>query len=324
MRYIVEISIVAQSRSALHRKSVVLCCDAKYLPYAALTIDTLLRSNPRPDFDICVVSLDPLVLPEVLRRDEVRFCQIAVGDVFDGLRTTDRFSLAAYVRLALPAAFVEDYDRILYLDCDIMVVGTAISEVFDIDLGDAPIGAVSDNMKWKYPGKPTPDQAGLGVNGPYFNSGVLLIDCQAFLAQGVLDACLRVAAENNPEKIHFDQTLLNLALVGNWAGLHPVWNWQWAAVRPMLEVYVDVQILHFVGIAKPWSAHAKGMPLRYRALAYRFLKAHFPALDVPLPTRQFDKWSVIATLVHHIGKVPVFAQLMAHYGSDIMSVKRPK
>ncbi|MEJ6397456.1 glycosyltransferase family 8 protein [Yoonia sp. 208BN28-4] len=318
------ISVLSQTRAATHRQAVVLCCDAKYLPYAALTLHTLVQRNPDRAFDLCITSLDALVLPPVLQDMGVRFCQIDVGDAFAGLPVNDRFSIAAYLRLALPDALGGDYDRILYLDCDIIVAGDELGAVFDLPLGDRPVAAVSDSVKWKRPGKPTKDQAALGVTGPYFNSGVMLIDCAAFEAQEVRAACIRIAGDHDPAKIHFDQTLLNLALADNWIALHPAWNWQWAIVRPMFEHVIDTQIVHFIGVVKPWADHKGELPARYRATAVRFLRTHFPDVAVANPAPDMSRRGFVGWFIQHIAKAGDFAALMAHHGADIMQVKRPK
>jgi hypothetical protein len=80
-----DIHIISQNRPARARNAVVLCCDAKYLPYAALTIHTLLRHAPQRDYDICIASLDALDMPPALAADDIRLCQIDVGTAFDGM-----------------------------------------------------------------------------------------------------------------------------------------------------------------------------------------------------------------------------------------------
>ena len=317
------IHLQSSSKPANARHAVILCCDEGYLPFAALGIETLRRNSPDRDFDICLVSQAPLTLPDSLSHWDLRLCVMDVGDAFDGLRTSERFSVAAYLRLALPAAFVADYDRILYLDCDVFAVGPAVGDIFELDLHGAPVGAVSDNVKWKRPGKPTPDQAALEINGPYFNSGVLLIDCQRFLDVDVLGRCLALAQTHAEDKIYFDQTLLNLALTNEWAQLHPAWNWQWSVVRAMFEVLIEVQLVHFVSEAKPWSDSRGRLPVRYRAFAERFLGQHFPHVDVPNTPRPMPVKRLIAQLFRHMGKAPQMAKVMDDAGTDIRRVKAP-
>ena len=321
-----QIKVIAENRPAKSRHAVVFCCDAKYLPYAALAIHTLVRNNPVRDYDICITSLDALDMPPALEGHDVRLCQIDVGDAFAGFPVSDRFSVAAYLRLTLPDAFAADYARILYLDCDVFVVGEALGDVFSLDLVGRPVGASNDCAKLKHPSKPTNDQKALGINGPYFNSGMLLIDVNAFREQFILAKCGDVLVQYGTDKIYFDQTLLNVALIGNWAELHPAWNWQWAIVRAFFEVLIDVQIVHFVSVAKPWSDPRGGLPVKYRETARRFFHTFYPdlAISIGAPAKQLQKKKVFARLVKHITRSFTFVNGYNRHGGDIMKVVLPE
>jgi lipopolysaccharide biosynthesis glycosyltransferase len=316
--------IVNASRPAQHSRAVVFCCDEKYLSFAAFAISSLFDAVPAPDFDICIVSLDELGSPKPYV-NEVRMCQIDVGTRFSVLPTSERFSVAAYLRLVLAEAFAQDYDRILYLDCDVLVEGARFANVFDLDIGDAPIGAVMDVYKDKGRNKQTADQRALGINGPYFNSGVLLIDCKAFVAQRIADACIDVAVRHSEDQLHFDQTLLNVALAGKWAQLHPAWNWQWEVVRPQFASYVDPQVTHFLSATKPWTDAKGALPIRYRERARSFFGTYYPDLETNIapPSHQLRKSKVLARLLKHAFKAQQFVEMFNRHGGDIMKVLPP-
>ncbi len=318
----VRAKISKASRLAQNRHAVIFCCDANYLPFAALAISTLLDSVSEPDFDICIVSLDALELPEQLAVSKVRMCQIDVDTRFDSLPTSHRFSVAAYLRIVLAEAFERDYDRILYMDCDIMVVGERFASVFDLDLGSAPIGAVMDVFKEKRPNQQTHDQRAINMSGPYFNSGVLLIDCQRFLKQQIADKCIHAATQYAKEKIYFDQTLLNLVLQGKWAQLHPAWNWQWEVVRPQFSVYADPQVVHFLSGQKPWSDQNGTIPIKYREKSRRFFQRYYPELDkkVAPAAQRLKKRKVLARLMKHALLASRFVDMFNRHGGDIMRV----
>ncbi|WP_019955425.1 glycosyltransferase family 8 protein [Yoonia vestfoldensis] len=320
-----EIRVIAENRPAKSRHAVVLCCDKKYLPYAALTIHTLLRNTPVRDFDVCITSLDALDMPPALEGHDIRMCRIDVGDAFEGMPVTDRLSVATYMRLALPEAFASDYDRILYIDSDVFIVGTALSDVFTLDLGGRVLGACLDTTKWKHPTRQTRDQAAVGITGSYFNAGVLLIDCVAFCAQDIRLRCIATAQKHAGSVFELDQTLLNIMLQDAWAMLHPAWNWQWVVVRPLFEAYVDTQIVHFIGTAKPWSAKGAKVPVRYREIARRFMEANYPelAMDIARPKPRFEGLDLAATFLRHMTRTRQFAGAYNRHGGDILCVLAP-
>lgn len=316
--------ITNTSRPAQHSRAVVFCCDEKYLPFAHFAISSLLDAVQQPAFDICIVSLEKLDAPEPFS-DAVRMCQMDVGTRFAALPTSDRFSVAAYLRLVLAEAFEHEYDLILYMDCDVLVEGARFAKVFDLDIGDAPIGAVMDVYKDKRRNRQTSDQRALGLHGAYFNSGVLLIDCKTFVAQEIADKCIEVAVKHSADKLHFDQTLLNVALAGNWAQLHPAWNWQWEVVRPQFALYMDPQIIHFLSATKPWKDAKGALPIRYREKARLFFDAHYPELELNIapPSTQLTKRKVLARLIKHVFKVSRFVEMFNRHGGDIMKVRPP-
>ena len=320
-----EISIIAENRPAKSRHAVVFCCDTKYLPYAALAIHTLVRNNPVRDFDICITSMDALDMPPALEGHDVRFCHIDVGDAFAGFPTSERFSVAAYLRLALPQAFSTEYSRVLYLDSDIFIVGDALETVFSLNLSNSPVGAVTDITKLKHPTRPTEDQKDLGLNGPYFNSGVLLVDVQRFIEARVLERCAEVAVFYKDRPIFFDQTLLNVALQEEWMELNMAWNWQWPFSRSLFESFLDVQIVHFIGSDKPWSDPKRKLPMRYREITRRFFQQYYPSLadKIPSPDIPLGRGALFRFFFRHMTKIHLFTKGYNRQCGDIMKVLPP-
>lgn len=267
------------SRPARSDRAVVFACDGRYLPYALVAADRLAALHPVRDFDICLCALDEtLVVPESLARLELRACRIATGGLLSGLRTDARRTEAAYLRLALPDAFRNEYRRLLYLDSDVFPQGGDWQALLGIDLRGRAIGAVRDNLQWRRP-KRRPEQfvrLGLGF-APYFNSGLLLIDVDAFLAQDVLGRCLALARAEPDKLVGLDQELLNAVLHGDWAELSPLWNWQYTRSSMLFEAMETAHLVHFIGGKKPWNHTDGALPLKFRAAYHRFLDRHLPA-----------------------------------------------
>ncbi|MFN3664298.1 glycosyltransferase family 8 protein [Yoonia sp.] len=321
-----QIRVVAENRPAKSRHAVVFCCDANYLPYAALAIHTLLRNNPVRDYDICITSLDELTIPPALEGHDIRMCQIDVGDAFATIPTPRKLSMTAYLRLVLAEAFSSEYSRVFYLDCDVFVVGEAINDAFAINLGECPVGACRDSAKWKKPYRDTKDQSEAGFHGNYFNSGALLIDTQKFLDQDIRAACIQASNQVAHKLSMLDQPILNIALKDNWMELHPAWNWQWVAVRPMFDMFINVQILHFIGSSKPWSDQKDSVPVRYREIARRFMDMYYPHLsqNIGEPAKRLSKRAMVFRILKHLTRTFKFVDGYNRHGGDIMKVLPPK
>jgi lipopolysaccharide biosynthesis glycosyltransferase len=280
--------IVWQSAPAAHDRAVVLCCDAKYLPFSLMAAGQVLAQPEARDFDVCIVANEPVSLPPTLAHLPVRLVQVDPGLLFDDQDVHGRLPVASYVRLALPDILAGDYGRIAYLDSDMFIDGGDFGRLLRLDLGGRPLAAVRDYYQWLNPEVHIGDFKAAGLPArPYFNSGLLLFDLDDWRRRQVMARCLEIGRRYGPALKNYDQSLLNCLFPGDWAELSPVWNWQISFKRPFLETVAGPNVVHFIG---PWKAWNDGdthhLPIRYRRAYARYMAAHFPGRDlVPPVTR---------------------------------------
>jgi hypothetical protein len=272
------VSIAFQAdRPACSRRAIALCCDDRYLPFAAFMAWQIATLSPERDFDICICSIDGLELPKSLDHLGVRLCQIEAEAAFDGMGRDQRQTVSTYLRLALPDAFANDYDRILYLDSDIFVQGGDLAALLSIDLKGRPIAAVRDNPQWRTPNRRPADLKALGLAAaPYFNAGVLLIETRPWLDANTLGRAQVVGQTQADKLVHKDQTLLNVVFHQNWAEISPVWNWQYVQKSRLFESMADAHLVHFIGPNKPWKDPKGIFPPRFAKALAPFVATHFP------------------------------------------------
>jgi hypothetical protein len=265
------------SRPARHDRAVVFACDGNYAKYALFAADQIARLAPERNFDICLCAMgEDLASVPSLDRHGFRFCRIGAEGIFTGLNLDARRTEAAYLRLALPDAFADEYRRLLYLDSDVFVQGGDFSRLMRLDLGDRAIAAVRDNIQWRSPERRPEQFQKVGLPGArYFNSGLLLIDVEAFNARGLLGQCLEFAVAHQGQMIGHDQNLLNCVLRGDWAELHPAWNWQYTRATMIFEALEGANIVHFIGAKKPWKHAGGALPLKFRRAYRAFFAEHF-------------------------------------------------
>lgn len=79
--------------------------------------------------------------------------------------------LTAYARLYIPE-LIPDADRVIYLDCDTLIVGD-IEPLYTIDLHGNPIGMAFDTLQNRYK-----KCIGMAETAHYYNSGVMVIDIE--------------------------------------------------------------------------------------------------------------------------------------------------
>ncbi|WP_415182837.1 glycosyltransferase family 8 protein [Phaeovulum sp.] len=264
---------------ATARKAVAFCCDANYLPYALFAAAQITALHPARDFDICICDVEMPEIPRSLAGLHLRACKLTADGLLDGFGTDARRTMSMYLRLLLPDAFAGAYDRILYLDADIYVQGGDLSALLAVEMGPNPVAAVRDNQQWRTPGRMPAEfkAAGLGV-APYFNSGVMLIDCARWQADAVLNHCIEFGTACKGRLLRHDQTLLNCVLHRHWAELSPVWNWQYSWAARLFEAMQGAHIVHFIGPLKPWNDTDGQYPPRFSRALAGFLAVHFPTL----------------------------------------------
>lgn len=118
----------------------------------------------------------------------------------------DRGSLSQYARLFVSFDLPADIDRVLYLDCDI-VVNKSIKELWNLDLHGKTIAALLDAFSSQYRAN-----IGLQKNDIMFNSGVMLIDLKRWKEQKVEERLLKFIESKHGIIQQGDQGALNAVL----------------------------------------------------------------------------------------------------------------
>lgn len=106
---------------------------------------------------------------------QLKFLKVEVGPA-SRIPNFGRFTVAASYRLLIPQIF-KDFDRVVYLDSDLVVHGVDLTELLSSEVyDDYPIYAVVDQFVIQ--GFPKMREAGipLPTKGRYVNSGVLLMN----------------------------------------------------------------------------------------------------------------------------------------------------
>ena len=252
---------------ALHVACVV---EENYIAHSATMLHSLLAHAD--DLHVVVHYLHPPELPaEPLERLRGMVEQgggtltpLEVRDeVSEGLPVEGFTRKATWYRIFLPR-LLGDLDRVLFLDCD-LVVADSISELWEAELGDDYVAAVTNVFMVEHLFRV--DELGLEDPRDYFNAGVMLMNLDAMRRDGCTEAMYEYGTRNAGELVFRDQDVLNVVMGGRRKRLHPRWNVMNSIVRFPYSPYVlgprEVQeararpaIRHFEGpgLNKPWHA----------------------------------------------------------------------
>ena len=242
--------------------------DANFMQHCAVTLVSLFENNKSAD--ICVHIVAPSLSEEnqqILRNlvasygNDIRF-YFPPEDLlscFAIKKFGKRISMATYYRCMFSAILPDDVEKVLYLDCDIVVLGD-ISEFWNTDLsgcGAACIEDIGKDEDERY------ERLHYDRSYSYFNAGVLLINLDYWREHKVDKQCVEYF-QTYPERILFnDQDLLNVVLHKDKVFVPLKWNMQdgfyrygidkkvadWNSFR---EELLHPVILHYTN-KNPWN-----------------------------------------------------------------------
>lgn len=121
--------------------------------------------------------------------------------IFEKFQNAHWVTIQAWFRILLPKLFPR-YDKIIYLDGDTMLRGD-ISKFYDTDMSDAYVAATHECVN-----KENLERLQM-KGGDYFNSGVMLLNCEKWRKENLYET-IKDCAINNSLVTYGDQDALNL------------------------------------------------------------------------------------------------------------------
>jgi lipopolysaccharide biosynthesis glycosyltransferase len=170
--------------------------------------------------------------------------------------------IGALLRLKLNEYLSPDYERVLYLDCDVLAE-VSVEQLLNVNMSGHQIAAVeSIAMMQIVNGSAEAHRRSLNIppKRPYFNSGVILFDWQKTLQNSLLPRCVEILQTRTNWRFH-DQDTMNIAVGGDWKALDHKWN-----VTKKTSDYLSLKpaLRHFNGPAKPWNTRKNFSVSQYR------------------------------------------------------------
>ncbi len=206
---------------------IVLASDNNYAPFVAVTLVSILRTNPALPM-LHVHLLANGIADDTLRRiadiPDAGRMQMHVYDISD-LRTRlkvavpDTIAMSSYARLFIADILPADIDTVLYLDCDV-VAADDLTALWQTDMKGAWVAGVLDALY----GDDPKTAVGMDATAPYFNAGILLINLAAWREQGMTHRFIDFLLAHGGTVFHHDQGIINGVCKGHTLTLHPRYN----------------------------------------------------------------------------------------------------
>lgn len=293
------------------RKDFCLCFNDGYVPYASVTIKSII-DHARKEDDVHIHIISDYITPENKVWLE-NFGNIHLY-IYDGnsalLRDvkTSIWSIYTWYRILLPQMLGNNIHRVLYLDCDI-IVNSHLDELFTMDMTEKSIAACIDIQSY---GNGVYERLGYDFSKKYICAGVLMMNLDRW-RETDLSKRITDFVRTCPEKIEFpDQDAVNYICQDDKIILHP----KYGVLVPFFrderfikeniaivdELIESPEIIHYAGYA-PWvycknkSIHSNLWWNTYRSLH------HFPQVKLDYIKSIFKYYfRYVISNLHLIGK----------------------
>jgi len=232
----------AAAASARRRIAFASYVDEVYLPGFLTLLRSLALTNPTLCLDYVVLfdDLTPASVSTIHRlHPRVRFRRVQTGRYDDFVKGDRSNYLVRKAYFSLDAFHIRDYDTVIVLDTDMVVLGD-VSPLLDVREG---IGAV--------------EQFFYNDTGAKLNSGLLVLNREV-LNDEFVALIERTGRSGDYELDKHDQGILNAILDGEFARLDQRYNFVKRRLSGDLDVPPEVAVLHFTGQHKPWTGGEVG------------------------------------------------------------------
>lgn len=297
---------------------VVFAADDNYVPQLTTTVYSAMKNADSSYFyDVVVLQRNIAWDKQERLRDffkqfpnmSLRFTNVERElSGYDLSTNNAHISIETYYRFLIQK-LLPFYDKVLYLDSDIVINGD-IAKLYNTDLQGKMLGAIRDidflaNLNVKHGKRMEYAKNVLKMKNPYdyFQAGVLVLNTKAMRERYTIRQWLTYAS--NPAFIYNDQDVLNahcegevLYLPWEWNVVHDcggrVGNLFVQAPNDIYDAYMrsrnNPQIIHYAGFQKPWTdpdcdfasiywRYARETPF-YERLLKRVVKATAPKAPV--------------------------------------------
>ncbi|ALT69301.1 glycosyltransferase family 8 protein [Methanobrevibacter millerae] len=213
--------------------NVVLASNNEYSSFLCITLISLLENNKNDFNDINVFILSDGItnkninkIKDVVNEYECSLHFIKTKNIEDlnfHIASLDRdniISFTTYSRLFISSLLPKDIDKILYLDCDSLIVDS-LKQLWDEDISDYYCAGVLDCCNTTIQ-----EMLGYSKEDKYVNAGVLLINLKKWRENNVEEKFIEFIKDNQNRFYQHDQGVINVIFKDKIKIISPKYNLQ--------------------------------------------------------------------------------------------------
>ena len=258
---------------------VVTCNNDYFMALCAMVVSLVDHFDPDRDLAIHVISneispQDRATIRESLNLRAADLDRIKIywygfdSSLLTAMQLPENlhFSLDVYTRLLAPDILPKACERVIYLDCD-MIILADVSLIYDSTRNsDKLLHAVHGKfIPWVSSPNGVFDFAARGIppRTHNFNSGFMIVDLKRWRERKLTVPMIEYLSQNQGA-VYFDQGALNAFLYDDWAKLDSRWNqaadvlfydlWKSAGYsrKEWIRTRDHPYVVHYTGPKKPW------------------------------------------------------------------------
>lgn len=242
------------------QKEIPICfaTDDNYVPFLSVAIASLLDNSSAENYYRIFVLITQLKDENINKikklekpNSSIEFISLAKElDKIQGMfHLRDYYSKETYYRIFIPNLFPQ-YKKVLYLDCDITVLGD-VSELYNTHIHGFYVGAAQEEVMQTYEVFGNYVEKADGINRKnYFNAGILLINCRRwrnkFIAEKFVDLLKRYKF-----RVVQDEDYLNVLCKGHVRSISLGWNK--TSYKNDAFDDKDLRLIHWKINWRPWK-----------------------------------------------------------------------
>lgn len=263
----------------MNKLSIVYCADENYIQHVAVSIKSLLKvaknilqyevyllANNISESAICN-------LKKMLEESNFSYHVICIDNLENILpKNIDlgKLGITAYLRLFLAEFLPTFIDKVLYLDCDTVIMQD-LSFLKEYSMGDLSVCGIEDTMPPEIK-----EQTCMRSNDSYINSGVLLINLKKWRDTNITEHFLEFINKFNGKVPFLDQGVINGVLRDH--GILPL---AYNVHTPIYAIHKYSDLLRFFSLNSYYSQGEVKQAKKHPVIL------HFTALFVDRPWFKF-------------------------------------
>lgn len=295
--------------------TIILASDNNFVQHCCVTMTSVLVHNPGVEFYLFTEGLSTENVNLLTKQVEnyngtLHVCKIEHEQVKDfpmPSYMSSHISIATYYRLFAARILPKSIEKVIYLDCDI-VVRDSLQVLWNTDLDHYALAAVYQSHEQSEGDEYGPrayTRLAIPAEDGYFNAGVLLMNLKYWRENNVTERLFKFIKEHYNLIHAHDQDTLNAVLHKETQALNPTWNYRECFMNgenytyPTKVNYSEQPkypiVIHFVSKPKPWELFCSHP---YRREYYKYL-AGTPFKDKKphFTWKQFKRYCIIPWIV---------------------------